>query len=140
MVNFYALTISPPIRPQSNKHLYNSDKPFIQKQLNRCSNHYILYSEFDLTGRLHYHGIILLNSISSWGFVKKTIDKNLGFTCLKELRTFKDRLGWLLYCTKEYQEIMPEPIMYHTFLRGRKKRLNESINQTGIKTILDYFA
>lgn len=142
----YALTISPPARVQSPRHLYNSDRPYIQRHLNRCSSHYIMYPEFDKKGRLHYHGIILLNSLSSWGFVKSTIDKNLGYCCLKRLPTFTDKLGWLLYCTKEHQEIMPPPIMYHTFKKGRCKDvtkgsgLAESENRTGFrcKTILDY--
>lgn len=131
----YALTVSPPYRTQSPTYLYNSDKPWLQKQLNRCSDHYIMYPEFDERGRLHYHGIILLRSISSWGFVKSTIDKNLGFCCLKKLGSFRDKLGWLLYCTKEHQEAMPGPIMYHTFPKGRPKR---SMDTGDVRTIIDY--
>lgn len=134
----YALTISPPRRTQSPLHLYNSDKPYIQRQLNRCSSHYILYPEFDINGRLHYHGIVLLNSLSSWGYVKSTLDHNIGYCCLKRLKTFKDKLGWLLYCTKEHQEPMPAPIMYHTFKKGRKKQQPAAIHTNRIP-ITDYF-
>lgn len=134
----YALTISPPSRPQAPRYLYNDDKPFIQKQLNRCSNRYIMYPEFSIDGRLHYHGIIYLDTYSSWGYVKATITKNLGFSCIKPLKTFKDKLGWLLYCQKEERSTMPAPIMYHTFKKGRPRQKLPETQDRAQLTILDY--
>lgn len=140
MSNKYAITISPPRRPQSPRHLYKDDCPWIQKQLNRCASRYILYPEFDLSGRLHYHGTIVLNSLSSWGFVKSTIDKQLGYTCLKKIASFDDTLRWLLYCRKNFDQHSLTPIMYHTFPRGKPRLQRSAVKPYKTKTIEDYFS
>lgn len=118
---YYALTISPPYRDHSIKYLYKWDKPFIQKALNRCSRYYIMYPELDLQGRLHYHGVVRLTSLTSWGFVKRTIDNDIGFACIKKIKGFKEHLGWLLYCRKEDQTQLPKPILPYIFPKGRPK-------------------
>ncbi len=134
----YALTISPPPRRQGLSYLYRDDKPVIQKLLNRCSKHYIMYPEVDATGRLHYHGIVILNSLSSFGYVKSKITNLIGFNCLKPIRALKDKIGWILYCQKEHQEVMPVPIMPHKFPPGRAKRLCRPQCNLKVQTFLDF--
>lgn len=140
MVSYYALTVSPPHRNRSPRYLYNSDSPYLIRQLNRCSDHYILYPEFDDKGRLHYHGVVRINNKMSWGFVKYNIDSALGYTCLKPLETNIDHIRWLLYCRKEYDSKVLSPIMPKALKKGRPRMV---IKQSDIKpyknrTIMDY--
>lgn len=136
--SYYALTISPPVREKSPRYLYNGDKPILIRQLNRCSDHYILYPEFDPKGRLHYHGVVRLTSKTSWGFVKSTIQSMIGFSCLKQIKTHGEHIGWLNYCRKEYDAVKLEPIMFKKLPKGRQRLEQSKVEPRKIRTIIDY--
>lgn len=137
--SYYALTVSPPRRDRSPEYLYNGDKPVLIRQLNRCSEHYILYPEFDPNGRLHYHGVVKLTSKMSWGFVKSTIESLIGFCCLKQIKTHGEHIGWLNYCRKDYDSDKMEPIMFKTLAKGRRRLERSKVDPRKIRTITDYF-
>lgn len=106
-----ALTISPPRRDcynrfkNPNRFLYLDDKIQIQSILkyNKIGG-FILYPELDSKGRLHYHGIIRLDSNEKVRFHKHAIHKlrQIGFVDIKPLKTFEDNLRWSLYMKKEW--------------------------------------
>ncbi len=97
----FALTISPPRTTHNDYKEYIRHKKIIRK-LHKCSTRYVIYPEFDIHDRLHYHGIFRLTSPRAWHKYTKTSLQRLGFINVKKLRTFKDRLRFLLYCQKDY--------------------------------------
>lgn len=107
-----AITISPPCRLSNYKRykdpqdlVFNNDLVSIYSILsyNRIYK-FIIYPEFDFKGRLHYHGIISLDSNQKVRFYKHALIKlkNIGFVEIKPLKTFLDNLKWLIYCSKEW--------------------------------------
>lgn len=142
-----ALTISPPQRLVGKKHLfksqlelYNSDKHAIQFALTDVSNEYEIYPEFDLTGRLHYHGTIILKDKIKW--YKKACQqlKNIGYICVKD--NVND--GWNQYILKEWETTkavleIDSPIQPITKgIKLRQPRLPQA-QVLKRKTITDYF-
>lgn len=107
-----AITISPPQRFKKgtllrnpNRILYDEDIIQIKSILKyiRCST-YLIYPEFDKTGRLHYHGIINLDHNQRVRFFKYAQFKLklIGFNLIKPIDTFIDKLKWILYITKDW--------------------------------------
>lgn len=107
-VNIAALTISPPCRLVNQKpnianpqrRIYDSDKNVIKRALDKCSYDYTIYPEIDMTGRLHYHGIVNIGRIEDWKGKTLPRLKALGFVCVKMNPNDK----WIDYCTKEWEQ------------------------------------
>lgn len=85
-----ALTISPPKRTGVPSFHYRDDLEKL-RCIRRCSRRFIIYPEFDLQGRLHYHGTVHIHDKIKWfksvlpsfekmGFVKVKLDPNLAWT------------------------------------------------------------
>lgn len=118
----YAITISPPYRKRSPDYLYSDDKLVIRRLLNKCSRHYLLYPEFDERSRLHYHGIVYIHDLVKWHkHVKHNIDRMIGFTLIKKIRTIDEHIGWINYCKKGGYTY--DPIVY---VNLRRKRVEET--------------
>lgn len=106
----WAITISPPMRHtfdrfvSPNRFQYMEDRLHIDTifKYNRIGR-YIIWPEFDKRGRLHYHGIVVLNGTELTRMFKHGIHKlkHIGHVDFKELETFKDNLRWVLYMSKE---------------------------------------
>ena len=132
-----AITISPPTRVKISKRSgmdkeelrerYDKDTRLIQKSLNRSSNEYAIYPEFDDKGRLHYHGIVTVKSNVS--FKLETIPmlgEHLGFVLVKENPDNK----WKEYMLKEWLDTqlildIENPITYtdlRTVVRKRQPK------------------
>lgn len=101
---------------------------------------YIIYPEFDEKGRLHYHGILALDSNQYIRFYKHAMHKlkRIGFVDVKPLKTFKDKLRWICYIKKSFgttREILSieDPVMV--------MRYKVHIHHTDFDnpSILDYF-
>lgn len=122
--NFYALTVSPPFRRGDPSFHYNDDKPFLMRLLNKCSSHYLLYPEFDVKSRLHYHGVIRIHDLFKWHKqIKPTIDAKLGFCQIQPLKTPTDQIRYVIYSKKHYHEDHFKPIIYKSL--KRKKQLSK---------------
>lgn len=121
-----ALTISPPQRQigrdQPYKTLgdmYNIDRATIRSCMERASEEYTIYPEFDLAGRLHYHGIVRIINKVQWYKITCPTLKRLGFICVKPKPDDK----WKAYIEKEWEitrqvlkldsPIQPEPPVRH---------------------------
>lgn len=152
MNNKIALTISPKDRLYgeyayllSNKILnplriiYRNDIEIIRRALNRCSQEYVIYPELDVSGRLHYHGIVNIKHKKNWMISSLPALKKLGFVCVKN----NVNEGWTQYITKDWNDTkvfldIDEPIVYRKLRPGPKIELLEEIKKS--KTILDYLA
>lgn len=132
--HFFALTISPPQRPERSSFLFVDDVCSIRKCLNKASSHYMLVPEFTLEdARLHYHGVVRVDDPIKWfKSVRKNLNK-IGFVKTVPINGNKSHLGWLCYCYKNWH-ISKEalrieaPVMYHRISRKKplpvaKKRL-----------------
>jgi len=101
-----AITISPPPRQGDYNDLhYINYMPVIWRWLRRCARRYIMYPEFsDIDCRLHYHG---------WAYIDDNIAyikglpriQQIGFVMLKPLKTHRDRLSWMVYCSKHQADL-----------------------------------
>lgn len=132
----YALTISPPNRVKytkesnPNKNLYMDDKLIIKNIMKYIKvGTYIIYPEFDIKGRLHYHGIIDMDHTQYVRYMKYAQFKlpQLGFTDIKKLQTYEDNLKWVIYMSKEWgttREILEisRPIMKYPVEEYNKKQ------------------
>lgn len=109
----FAFTLSPPIRlkpllqfKNPNRVRFDLDAADIRAILARSRMHrHIIYPEFDNKGRLHYHGIIdmTIHDYVSWHkSTKHRFERTIGFTDLKELTTFQDKLKWNIYIRKSW--------------------------------------
>lgn len=143
-----AFTLSPPYRftngtklKNPNRHLYDEDRISIKSILRyiRCGT-YIIYPEITNTGRLHYHGIINLDKNQNVRFHKYAFYKLklLGMVDIKVLNTFKDRLRWIIYMTKEWgytQELLEisRPMMRNPELLNKNKSRLLSINEESVE-------
>lgn len=133
---FYSITISPRYRASTPIFLFNSDEPMIRRYLNKFSRYYIIYPEFDDKVRLHYHGILRVHDMLKYRCIKHTMDRMIGFTCIKKINTFNDKLKWLIYCQKQWASnihLFEKPIIYRRLKRKRVVPKEEK------KNILDYF-
>lgn len=135
----YAITISPKYRGfASPKYIYNDDKPLIMKYLNKMSNHYCLYPEFDANHRLHYHGIINIKDMIKFRHLKHLIDKLIGFVKIEKIKDHNNHLKFLIYSMKQWaenKEYFESPIIYSNL--RRRKKINKIVPPK--ISILDYF-
>lgn len=118
----YAITVSPPMRKCTPKFLYEDDVSEIRRWCNKWSSHYLMYPEFDLNSRLHYHGIIKAKDLTKMHKTRAKFSRQVGFVKLKPLLTFNDHLKWLMYCRKDLGECFLEPFYYKNLRRNRVKR------------------
>lgn len=152
-----AITISPPHRSDNiafsdpNLMTYLEDRSYIRQILNyNRIRRYIIYPEFDDKGRLHYHGTITLDHNQYVRFHKHAIHKfrRLGFTDIKSLKEFDDKLRWSYYIKKNWgltKEILSqqEPMMVEIKSKQTDKISKDikSHSRDNISsTILDYFS
>jgi len=107
-----ALTISPKDRLREHMHyknpyqsIYMDDTHlFIYVFRKARLTDYKIYPELDLTGRLHYHGTLVLddNQVTRfYRYVKPRLSQ-LGFIHSKKLLTKEDLERWEKYCIKEW--------------------------------------
>lgn len=122
----YAVTISPPKRECTKEsYIFETDKSYIKRYLNKISSHYCLYPEYDLQGRLHYHGIITIKDwIKYHKQIHRLIQKNIGFIKLDKLLSFKDHLRYLIYAQKGFATArqiidIKDPIIYSKIKRDK---------------------
>lgn len=129
-----AITISPPNRIKwsgfrnTNRHLYDSDKFIIQAimKYNRIKD-YLFIPEFDIKGRLHYHGICTLTNTQKVRFYKHARVKltSIGYTDVKAIGTnIKDKLRWLCYAKKHWaftQQVLEIDRPISRYLEGKDK-------------------
>lgn len=151
MNNRFALTISPPDRVVNyvlNKvknplrAVYDDDLVIIRKALNRCSTDYLIYPELDITGRLHYHGIVTINNMTNWKSTSSVQLKTIGYINIKP----NPSEGWDRYITKEWDQTksilhLMEPIRYEPLKRGPKVKVvhHPCECHSAKQTIMDYF-
>lgn len=147
MIGSLALTISPPHRPGRKQELLYYDDYFFIQQLELCSNHFLVYPEFDDSGRLHYHGIIDVKDEIKWyKKVLPTLQRKVGFTCVKKVTTLKDRVSWIVYMSKQWPVSkgvlsLKGPIMPCKEQHRRERRLEKALKKC-VKDIdkgIDYF-
>lgn len=128
----YSVTISPPYRREDPKQLYEDDKIFIRRHLNKFSKDYCLYPEFsDKGSRLHYHGIVNVHDTVKMHRSKYRLDRHLGFSVFKRLNTFQQHLRALIYAMKEWAAncaVFLRPLMY------RKLRRRKPVEVPGLDT------
>lgn len=151
MNNKIALTISPPDRRAKYslmkvknpcRAVYDDDIHIIRRALNRSSNDYELFPEFDMTGRLHYHGYVVINNMTNWkSYSTAQLTAHLGYIKVKTNVNSK----WLEYCMKEWQQTskildVVSPIRYEPLKRGPKIKLHEEEikNSAKKRIILEY--
>jgi len=132
----YAVTLSPRIRHGDTELLYNQDRFMIRRILNRCTDHYLVYPEVDKQCRLHYHGVIKVkDKIKFHRKTRSALKGSFGFIKIEKLKTFRDKLQWLLYMRKDWgqlSELWIKPII------PRKRRLN--LRRRSRKTSESYFS
>ncbi|AYP28868.1 MAG: replicase [Cressdnaviricota sp.] len=148
-----AITISPPSRVINNKlkepfkHLYADDKNYIEQTLkyNRIGR-YIIYPELDPKGRLHYHGVINLDSNELVRFYKHAFHKlkTIGFVDIKPLKTFTDKFRWTIYMSKDWgitRDILDlnSPILKVTRNKLNKTSATVAGESLSNLTLFDYF-
>lgn len=128
-----AITISPPPRNSSTEFLYNNDIYVIRRWLNKFSKHYLIYPEFDLSSRLHYHGVVRVEDFTKLHKTRHSFSRTLGYVVTKPLKESRDNIAWLQYCKKNYGECPCDLFMYKRLKRGTKPK-----NTTGTKSLLDF--
>lgn len=104
---YFAITVSPPLRQADPKYLYNEDVYELRRWFNTFSQYYMLYPEFDMKSRLHYHGVIRVNDWIKLHKTKHRISRLIGWIDIKPLMTFRDHLKWLIYCRKHKCHLTP---------------------------------
>lgn len=133
----YALTLSPPIRHGDAEYLYSGDKFLMRKILNRCTDHYMVYPEFDDSTRLHYHGTIIVKDIIKFHkHTKKMLKAHFNFIKLSKLKTFKDHLIWTYYMRKDWginKVLFNRPVLPRHIKKRKPKNLMLSIDDLLVK-------
>lgn len=99
--NCYAITISPPQRPNKCTYLLDYDIPYINKNLGRMCFSYRLYPEFQ-DGRLHYHGVVYDLDMIKMNAWKYKLDR-LGFTKFVKIKDEDNFVKWLCYCLEDWE-------------------------------------
>jgi len=105
MLHNYALTVSPPRRSYDDVKQYRHDI-YNMRKIHARIEHFLVIPELSWEGRLHYHGVFLASK-KDMVWVKKTLGRrtfNLGYLKITKLKTFKDKLTWLIYCKKDWWE------------------------------------
>lgn len=118
---YYAITISPRRYDGSQGFIYESHKTDIRKWLNKFSQHWLLYPEFDMSTRLHYHGVVQVTDLTKFHKTRHSFSRLVGFVCIKPLTNAIDHISWLQYCKKDYGEQFLELYYYKKLKRGRSK-------------------
>lgn len=145
----YEITISPPHKPNVKpQFLFDDWKPELVKWLNSFSNHWILYPEFDSTGRLHFHGVFFMIDKIKFAKTRPIISRRIGFIKVGILKTFQNHLRYLIYCQKEYadtQRLVPVVLYNRPHRRGGRvakggSHLGGSALAQNGRNILDWFA
>lgn len=132
----FAITVSPPHRKVKPEWLYNEDKCILTRELNKVSRHYILYPEFDINSRLHYHGLIKIHDMTKWHKqVHHVLQRQIGFIKIDQIKSAVDHLRYLCYCRKNYTSDMFKPIIY-----ARRKRIKKQVGPSPLdQGIMAYF-
>lgn len=110
------------MRVGSPRDLYKEDTIYIRRQLNKFSNLYIIYPEFDNTERLHYHGIITITDNVKFHKTNYLLGK-LGFTKWIKIKSNKENLRSTIYSMKDWalnRHIFDKPILYKKNVRKTK--------------------
>lgn len=108
MIHTLAITISPPNRIKwmkmrnHNRNLFDADSFIITSimKYNRIKD-YLIIPEFDVKGRLHYHGILTLTNAQRTRFYKHAQPKltSIGYVDVKHV---DNKLKWLCYMKKQW--------------------------------------
>ncbi len=131
----WSITVSSPYRHFRPKYLYQEDIPIIRRWFRSFSKHYILFTEFDDSSRIHYHGTIYIHDMIKFHKTRYAFTSRVGFVKIKQLRTPMDLLKWNFYIRKDYYLMYNEfPLVIHT------KIIKKFIKPKHIpKTIMDFF-
>lgn len=98
------LTISPkPQKCNANRDLFLLWTQRLHKTLKTFCKEYMIYHEFDKTGRLHFHGTILPYDMIKFKRCNGKL-RELGF-CKFEMK-FKNYTKWIEYCSKDKGETL----------------------------------
>lgn len=122
MPKYYFLTISPPKRKGGDLFLYRDDRYEITRLLNKCSDHYMIYPEFDHHMRLHYHGIFRMSSYQRWFKTVKKGLSSIGFIDVSLLKSSEEHLRSLYYCMKDYHMLYGSEIKRWYYKKQKKIR------------------
>lgn len=130
------ITVSPPLRSiRDQSSIYQDDLLYLAK-VRLCSKHYVIYPEFDSSGRLHYHGIMRIDDKIKWyKSVLPMLRKCLGFVCIKQINTIKDKINIILYITKDWsvtKEILYLEVPIMPSKRKREIKVESSQLDEGI--------
>ncbi len=138
LIRIYGITISPPFRNYSPEFLYNKDTPIIIRWLKRFSKHYIMFSEFDDSSRLHYHGTIYIDDITKFHKTRYNFSERVGYVKLDLLKKNKNLLTWTMYIRKQQYYMSKDfPFYYHKKnIKIKKLKQKEVVK----KNIYYYFA
>lgn len=150
-----AITISPPDRVYKLaqlkildplRNIFIGDKYIIQRVFMKCRiKRYIIYPEIDDKGRLHYHGVFTSNNTDQrvrwFKYGRPKLNQLIGYVDVKCLKTFEDRLRWLLYIKKNWGESqdlfnITEPI---NVMRHRRTRSDELPRKECPQKSIDFF-
>lgn len=99
----YAITLSPPFVANRPDWLWQEYRPIIDELIRPLCKSYIMYTEFSNEGRMHFHGVLHGYDKIKYYRTKYKIHRAIGFSCIKPLISFKDKLQWMLYCQKGYR-------------------------------------
>lgn len=98
----YSITISPPHRSDKNSgEIYQEYKKIIINTFASFAVKYIIYPEYSMDGRLHFHGIYQIHDLIKFKRLIYRIRK-IGMVKIDRLKTFNDQLKWIIYCQKEW--------------------------------------
>jgi len=103
MYRTLAITISPEYRKGRQDYHYRDDLDKI-KLLKSCSKRYMIYPEFSVSGRLHYHGIVEIHDRVKWFKKLKPLFEKMGMLHIKSIDDHKARIGWIIYMSKAWPE------------------------------------
>lgn len=135
------VTISPPLRKANNQFHIFADDMMIIKYIRRCSKHYMIYPEFDIKGRLHYHGLIYISDPMKWYKQILPMFRKIGFVDVQIIgRTFENKLNVLLYIRKHWmvtKDILNINDPIFPVRPCKHKYIGKSISDT--KLITDFF-
>lgn len=137
-----AITISPPQTDNSPSFDYNTSYIPLLIIMKKCTSQFVLYPEVTEEGRLHYHGIMYVkDEINYYRECLPKLRNSYGFVKVRRINGHKGKLGWLMYCMKNWalcREIIGTDCpIYRRRVDNKLKHKITPINQR--KTILDYF-
>lgn len=135
--NLFGITITPPFRGFNIKYLYDDDKYFLIRWLNKFSHHYILYPEIaEATSRIHYHGVVQIHDMIKFHMSRGEVQRRgLGFVKISRFEEYINHLRYLVYCRKDGLFVGTEmtPIIYKNLKRRRAPPRPCTTNNTILK-------